>query len=119
MGWERRRRRDSAREEPTAGKSDYPKEEQKARGVRSQAIMVSRLSTCVPTALLPPGSHVALVTAAAAAGGADLCPLLQRACCSVLTWPADQCGCRHRALQLSGGERVGHATGAHCRLDAM
>lgn len=32
--------------------------------------LVSRLSTCVAAALLPPGSHVALVTAAAA--GADL-----------------------------------------------
>lgn len=76
-------------------KSDYAQ-----RGAESIALnLVSRLSTCVATALLPPGGHVALVTAAAA----DLCPLLQRACCSVLTWPAAQrCRC-HCALQLRGG----------------
>lgn len=78
--------------------------------------LVSRLSTCIATALLPPGGHVALVTAAAPA---DLCPLMQRACCSVLTWPAAQRCCRHCTLQLGGGERVGHATRAHCRLEAV
>lgn len=78
----------------------------------------ARLSTCVATALLPPGGHVALVTAAADSA-ADLCPLLQQTCCSVLTWPAAQCCRRHRALQLRGGEWVGHVARAHCRLEAV
>lgn len=78
--------------------------------------LVSCLSTCIATALLPPGGHVALVTAAAAA---DLCPLVQRACCGVLTCPAAQRCCCHCALQLGGGERVGHAARAHRRLEAV
>ena len=95
------RKSDGAREEYTLEEKDHPTEEQRARTGEecSRSDLVSRLSTCVATALLPPGSHVALVTAA----GADLRPLLQRACCSVLTCPAAQRRCRHRALQLRGG----------------
>lgn len=117
--WEERLR--SAREESTLEESDCPREEQKARAgeARSRSNFVAHLSTCVATALLPPGGHVALVTAAAAAA-ADLCPLLQWACCSMLTWPAAQRRCRHCALQLrGGGEWVGHTTSAHCRLEAV
>lgn len=80
---EERTRRTSARKESILEESGYPEYDQKARTSRAccRSNLVSRLSTCVTTALLPPGSHVALVTAAAA----DLCPLVQRACCSMLT----------------------------------
>lgn len=117
--WGERQRSDSARQESTLEERDSPKEEQKARTdeARSRSNLVSCLSTCVANALLPPGSHVALVTAAA---GADLSPVLQRACCSMFTRPAAQRGCCHRALQLRGGsEWVGHTTRAHGRLEAV
>lgn len=82
-----------------------------------EATLVRRSSTCVAAGLLPPGGHVALVTAAA---GADLGAVLQRARRGVLAGPAAQRRRRrHRALQLGGGgEGVGQAAGAH-RLDVV
>lgn len=89
--------------------------EQKERRAEAHSLhnFVSGLSTCIATGLLPPGSHVALVTAASA----DLCPLLQRASCSMLTCPTAQRCCCHCILQLGGGKGVGHTTSIHCRMD--
>ncbi len=69
--WEERLRTVPERN-PFKKVSDYPKEEQKARTgeAQSRSNLVSHSSTCVAAALLPPGSYVALVAAAAA--GADL-----------------------------------------------
>lgn len=91
------------------------KKEQKVRTGEELCNLVSSLVTCVAPSLLPPISHVGLVTAP----GADLTPVLHRACGSVLSRPAAQRCCRHGTLQLRGGsESVGHPTRAH-RLDAV
>lgn len=75
---------------------------------RQAGVHVSHGHTWVPAGLLPPGSGVGLVTAAAAAA---LRALLggPRA---VLTWPVDQRRRRHGVLQLLGGRGEGVADGA-------